>query len=142
MDANVVLSALIGGKASKVFAGAKGVEFITTANVVAEILEYVPVLARKKGLNREVMEAAFNLLGLEAVQEEIYSQQIPAALGLIGKRDPDDVELVALALALGCPVWSNDNDLVELKEIEVYPNLPSPMPGTHKRGVALPLPLA
>ncbi len=47
MDANVVLSALIGGKASKVFAEAKGVEFITTANVVAEILEYVPVLARK-----------------------------------------------------------------------------------------------
>ena len=40
---------------------------------------------------------------------------------MIGKRDPDDVELVALALALGCPVWSNDNDLVELKEIEVYP---------------------
>jgi len=73
VDANVVLSALIGGKASKVFAGAKGVEFITTANVVAEILEYVPVLARKKGLNREVMEAAFNLLGLEAVQEEMYS---------------------------------------------------------------------
>lgn len=121
MDANVVLSALIGGKASKVFAEAKGVGFITTANVVAEILEYVPVLARKKGLNREVMEAAFNLLGLEAVQEETYSQQIPAALDLIGKRDPDDVELVALALALGCPVWSNDNDLVELKEIEVYP---------------------
>lgn len=67
------------------------------------------------------MEAAFNLLRLDAVQKETYSEQIPAALDLIGKRDPDDVELVALALALRCPVWSNDNDLVELKEIEAYP---------------------
>ncbi len=61
------------------------------------------------------------MLRLDAVQKETYSEQIPAALDLIGKRDPDDVELVALALALRCPVWSNDNDLVELKEIEAYP---------------------
>ncbi|WP_279221023.1 PIN domain-containing protein [Desulfofundulus salinus] len=38
----------------------------------------------------------------------------------MGKRDPEDVELVALALALKCPVWSNDNDLVELKQIKTY----------------------
>ena len=51
---------------------------------------------------------------------ELYLANTDAP-GLIGKRDPDYVELVALVLALGCPVWPNDNDLVELKEIEVYP---------------------
>jgi predicted nucleic acid-binding protein len=28
----------------------------------------------------------------------------------IGERDPDDVDLLALALSLRVPVWSNDND--------------------------------
>lgn len=28
----------------------------------------------------------------------------------IGKRDPDDVDVLALALTLNLPVWSNDND--------------------------------
>lgn len=28
----------------------------------------------------------------------------------IAKRDPDDVETLALAIHLGVPVWSNDDD--------------------------------
>ncbi len=120
MDANVILSALIGGKANKLFVEAKDLEFITTFNVLEEIQEYIPVLAQKKGLSREAMEAAFSLFRLGAVKKEIYSEKISAAVDLIGKRDPDDVELVALALTLGCPVWSNDNDLVELESIKVY----------------------
>ena len=31
----------------------------------------------------------------------------------IGKRDPDDVDALALALTLKLPVWSNDNDFEE-----------------------------
>ncbi len=120
VDANAALSALIGGKASKVFIEVKGVKFITTARVVSEIREYIPVLAKKKGLNRDVMEAAFSLLGLEVAKKEAYSEQIPLALDLIGRRDPEDVELVALALAMKCPVWTNDDDLVELEQVKTF----------------------
>lgn len=120
MDANVVLSALIGGKANRVFAEAKDVKFVTTASVISEIKEYIPVLAKKKGLSGDVMEAAFSLLKLEVVSRETYSEQIPAAMTLIGKRDPEDVELVALTLALKCKVWSNDNDMVELEQTNTY----------------------
>jgi len=120
VDANAVLSALIGGKASRVFVEAKGVRFVTTTVVAGEIKEYIPVLAKKKGLSRDVMEAAFSLLGLEIVKKEDYSEQIPLALDLIGMRDPDDVELVALALALNYPVWTNDNDLVELEQVKTF----------------------
>jgi len=103
-----------------VFVEAKGVKFVTTASVVSEIKEYIPVLAKKKGLSRDVMEAAFSLLGLEVIKKEVYSEQIPAAIDLIGKRDPDDVELVALALTLKCPVWTNDDDLVELEQVKTF----------------------
>ncbi len=37
----------------------------------------------------------------------------------IGKRDPDDNDLLALALALDVPIWSNDKDF-EAAEIEFY----------------------
>lgn len=121
MDANVILSAIIGGKASRVFTEAQGIEFITTANVLDEIREYIPVLSRKKGLNRNVMELTLSLLPLTVVAKEKYASRIPAARDLIGQRDPDDAELLALALTVDCPVWSNDNDLKNLKEIKVYP---------------------
>ena len=118
VDANVILSALIGGKAIRVFIEAKELKFVTTDRVVGEVREYIPVLAKRKNLSRNVMEAVFSLLELEVVEKEAYLQHVPKALELIGRRDPDDADLVALALALNCPVWTNDNDLVELKEIK------------------------
>ncbi|MFZ5649466.1 MAG: PIN domain-containing protein [Bacillota bacterium] len=120
VDANVILSFLIGGKAAKVFTNVKDVEFLTTANKIEEIQEYIPVLAKKKGLDRSTMETAFSLLDVKVITKEVYSSQIPIALDLIGKRDPDDVELLALALTLDCPIWSNDNDLKDLKGVKVY----------------------
>lgn len=60
------------------------------------------------------------MLPIKVLPEEVYSSQVTLALDLIGKRDPDDVELLALALALDCQIWSNDNDLKDLKEVKVY----------------------
>lgn len=120
VDANVILSVLIGGKAAKVFTDVKDVEFLTTANIIEEIQEYIPVLAKKKGLDRSTMETSFSLFDVKVITKEVYSSQISIALDLIGKRDPDDVELLALALTLDCPIWSNDNDLKDLKGVKVY----------------------
>ena len=39
MDANAALSALIGGKASRVFVETEGVRFVTTAGVVNKVKE-------------------------------------------------------------------------------------------------------
>ncbi|WP_279221012.1 PIN domain-containing protein [Desulfofundulus salinus] len=83
-----MLSTLIGGKASKVFVEAKTLKFVTTASVVNEVKEYIPVLAPKKGLSREVMEAAFSLLELEVIKKETYSGQNPGRYGLNRKERP------------------------------------------------------
>jgi predicted nucleic acid-binding protein len=40
----------------------------------------------------------------------MYEKSIPEARRRIGRRDPDDVDILALALHAGIPVWSNDND--------------------------------
>ena len=49
-------------------------------------------------------------LPVTIVERTAYASAIPEATRRIGHRDPDDVEILALALHLGVPVWSNDND--------------------------------
>ena len=67
-DANVSLSAVVGGRATRVLAHPRVEEVLTTEASVSE--------AKRR----------------------------------IGRRDPDDVEILALSLHFAVPIWSNDND--------------------------------
>ena len=49
-------------------------------------------------------------LPVSIVARAVYAQSIAQARKRIGCRDPDDVELLALALHFKIPLWSNDND--------------------------------
>lgn len=109
-----MLSAIIGGNARFVFSELP-YRFITTENVWGEVQEYLPKLAAKKKLSLSLLETAANLLPIELIAASTYSTYIAEAFALIGDRDPDDVPLLALAISLACPVWSNDNDFLALR---------------------------
>ena len=47
------------------------------------------------------------------VARSAYASYIPEAKRLLDHRDPDDVELLALALETEAPLWSNDEDFAE-----------------------------
>jgi predicted nucleic acid-binding protein len=49
-------------------------------------------------------------LPVTVIERSDYAQQMTTAKKRIGKRDLDDVDVLALALKLSLPVWSNDND--------------------------------
>jgi predicted nucleic acid-binding protein len=49
-------------------------------------------------------------LPLTVVGREIYAQSLAQARRLIGKRDPDDIDILALALHFRIPLWSDDRD--------------------------------
>jgi predicted nucleic acid-binding protein len=49
-------------------------------------------------------------LPVSVVERETYARTVAQARRLIGQRDPDDIEILALALHLKIPLWSNDND--------------------------------
>lgn len=119
MDANPILSAAMGGRAGKVFLAGR-FSFFTVGPVLAEVEEYLPVLAEKKGLNLAAMRAVLAMLPLAVVPAEEYSSQVEEARDLIAERDPDDVPLLALALALGCPIWTNDSDFKGIPNVAVY----------------------
>ena len=118
-DANVILSAVIGKAALRVFVHGS-VEVVTTSAVLEEVSEYLPVFAQSYGIAPEVVESQFRLLGIHAYERREYEEHLPLALRRIGKRDPDDAGLVALALALGIPIWSNDRDF-EAAGVRYYP---------------------
>lgn len=108
-DANVLLSAAIGKAALRVFTS-PGVDVISCAQVLDEVAEYLPVLGKKYGLAPELLQCQYRLLAVEPFSSEDYRDFLAEVTRKLAHRDPDDVELFALALAQGVPIWTNDHD--------------------------------
>jgi predicted nucleic acid-binding protein len=62
------------------------------------------------GFEEELILEALELLPVDFHSERDYVRSLPEARAFLGERDPDDVALAALALALEVPIWSNDRD--------------------------------
>jgi predicted nucleic acid-binding protein len=109
-DANVLLSAVLGGRAKLVLSHPEIEGIFTTEVTLSEVEEYVILLARKRRLSLDTLLLAVAALPVAVVERETYARAIVQARRLIGQRDPDDIEILALALHLKIPLWSNDND--------------------------------
>lgn len=118
-DANVVLSALIGGRARLVIASPHEPKCIATEAVAHEIARHVPRLAAKRNLDPALLLAALQVMPIEWKPASSYKGQRKEAEKRIADRDPDDWPTVALALELDLPVWSQDKDL-SIAGIEVF----------------------
>lgn len=89
-----------------------------------EVIKYIPQLVQKPRMKAAGIEAAdlyFALVvaPLEIYGRDFYREKLEEARRRIGKRDPQDVDLLALALKLNAPVWSNDSDY-KLAGVEWY----------------------
>jgi predicted nucleic acid-binding protein len=109
-DANVLLSAVLGGRAALVLQHPEVEEVLTTGVTFAEVQEYAVVLGRKKRLPEEMLLLAVASLPVTIVSSDVYRAEMKQARRQLDWRDPDDVEILALALHLRIPLWSNDND--------------------------------
>jgi predicted nucleic acid-binding protein len=101
---------LIGGQAVRVLRHTEIQEILTTEPTLAEVQEYAAQLAQKKRLPVDVVLLAAATLPVTIVPRSAYAPALAEARRRIGRRDPDDIELLALALHFDLPVWSNDND--------------------------------
>ncbi len=109
VDASVLLVAL-GGAASKLVTR-PNFEFLTTSFTFDEVLEYMPVLAASKGLRLDRLEKNVHAVPLEIIPSDVFAGKREAAHNRIAWRDPDDVDLLALALHFDLTIWTNDKDL-------------------------------
>ena len=96
-DSNVILSAVIGKAALRIFTH-PGIEFITTQFNLLEVGEYLPRLAPKYELDEKQLLWQFKMLPLQVVPEKRYKSHWAKARRLLKDRDPDDIHLAALAL--------------------------------------------
>ena len=110
VDANPIFSALLGGQARRVFFESAISEFAVPERVISEVQRYVPRVAQKLGVEQAFLEYALNLLPLRVYPARWYARAVREARRRIERRDPIDGDVLALALHLDVPLWSNDRD--------------------------------
>jgi predicted nucleic acid-binding protein len=70
------------------------------------------VLAKKRNLPADILLLMASL-PVTVLQPGAYERSLSEARRRIGRRDPDDVEILALAIQLRILLWSNDDDFEE-----------------------------
>ena len=109
-DANVLLSAIVGKSALRVFTEF-AIQVHATQFNADEVTEYLPEMAQKYRLPVELVSLQWKLLPVRLHREEDYREHLRDALSELKNRDPEDAHVLALAKSVGLSVWSNDRDL-------------------------------
>jgi predicted nucleic acid-binding protein len=118
VDANPILSALLGGAAREVVFSRQFV-LHSTQHTLFETAKYLARLAAKLRVPELDMYRALQLLPISAHQPDEYADCLAAARTLIEARDPNDVDILALTMHLGCAIWTEDRDFEDVPGISV-----------------------
>ncbi len=114
VDANPIISALLGGFAREIFFR-HDFEFATAEFTLQEVKKYIPYISKKSGKSEKFLYFLLALLPVRVYSRLKYDSFLPKAERLI--KDKNDQDILALALALNCPLWSNDQHFEEIIEI-------------------------
>jgi predicted nucleic acid-binding protein len=113
LDANILLRAVLGTRVRSIIEQhAENVPLFIPAVCVAEVHEYLPLLCAKRNWDTV---SALDLLGtlltlVRVVEQGFFADFEEQSKRRIGSRDIDDWPVVALALALGADIWTEDTD--------------------------------
>jgi predicted nucleic acid-binding protein len=113
IDANILIRAVLGKKVRELIQNhAAKVLFVTPDLCYEDALKYLPILFEKRNLPPD---DALTLLSelkylIQVVDISLYSLHEQAAKNRIAMRDLNDWSVVAVALMLDCPIWTEDND--------------------------------
>jgi predicted nucleic acid-binding protein len=113
VDTTSILSFLIGGKAVQVFDSPDVDLFVTTEFNIQEVRHMIPKIAVEYYLDGEELGEVLKKLTrtkLRVLAAADYLSEWKRARSVMGEIDKKDTDLLALALFLGCPVWTRDSD--------------------------------
>jgi predicted nucleic acid-binding protein len=88
------------------------VSFFVPEAAYAEAEEHPPTLVVKRGGDPEKALALLRSLRplVVLIGREVYGELEADARERLATRDPEDWPILASALALGCPIWTEDTD--------------------------------
>lgn len=117
IDANVLMAMLISGSRKSVLLDE--VELFAPEFLLGEIWEHEWEIQQKSKLSIEDVRLALEILAskINFIPWVEFALFIPKSEKVCP--DPDDVEYFAVALSLGCPLWSNDKALQRQKAVKV-----------------------
>jgi predicted nucleic acid-binding protein len=113
LDANILIRAVLGKRVrSLIETYAEHVRFFTPDACVSSAQEYLPDLARRRGWPEDegLLLLARVCDWIEIVDSALYVHCEEDARARMVGRDEDDWPVAAVALALDCPIWTEDRD--------------------------------
>jgi predicted nucleic acid-binding protein len=113
LDANILMRAVLGRHARALLAKyGKRIEFVAPDVAFEEARRHLPQVIERRKLQADLFMAFFDSLAnvVQTVELEAYSGFEAIARGRLARRDADDWPILAAALALRCPIWTEDTD--------------------------------
>jgi predicted nucleic acid-binding protein len=113
VDANILVRAVLGKRVREVIeAYADDVLFFVPDTAYAEAEEHLTALVTKRGDDPEKALALLRAVrGLaDMIGSEVYGEFEAEARGRLRQRDAEDWPVLAAAIALHCPIWTEDTD--------------------------------
>lgn len=113
LDANIFIRAVLGNKVRRFLIDNTGqLAFFTPSQCLAEARHYLPLLLAKRGVPSEpamaVLDGLLPLITILEVEELRPLEAVSRAR--LRRRDENDWPILAAALLLDCPVWTEDGD--------------------------------
>jgi predicted nucleic acid-binding protein len=113
LDANILIRAVLGKRVRELIVEhAATVKFFAPDVAYADARKYLPALLEKRGVDSTAAMKVLDSLEafVQPIEFELYAGLQQQALQRIAIRDADDWPVLACAMTIGCPVWTEDAD--------------------------------
>lgn len=113
LDVNILIRAVLGKRVRElIFGNLQTVKFFAPDIAYADARKYLPALLKKRGVDATAAMLVLDRLEgiVQSIDVELYDGMQQQALQRIAARDADDWPVLACAMTLGCPVWTEDAD--------------------------------
>ncbi|MDR0849386.1 MAG: hypothetical protein LBN10_10205 [Propionibacteriaceae bacterium] len=113
LDANIVIRAVLGPRVRQLLAqNHDNLLFFAPDVALADARRHLPTILTRRGIDPQLamthLEQVETLI--QPVSADTYEPARNEALWRISSRDPDDWPILATALVLDCPIWTEDRD--------------------------------
>lgn len=113
LDANILIRAVLGERVLRLLEEyEQSCDFCSPDVCFAEARRHLPQILQKRGMDVNlallVLERVSGIV--QPIDPDSYQDYELTARRLIGRRDPEDWPVLAAAMALHCPIWTEDKD--------------------------------
>ena len=114
LDTNILIRAVLGREVRRILDayGSEGVRFLAPDVAFDDANKYLPALLKKRGKPDDSVVTSLEFLAeiIEPIDRDLYVEFEAEARERLRDRDEEDWPVLAIALALGCDIWTEDAD--------------------------------